>query len=212
MAALDTHEQEQVDALKAWWKENGNYVVAALTAALLAFAAWQFWKSYQAGHAAEASKLYAEVMKQVASNDAKRIGDAADALASRYAGSPYAARAQLTAAQASLQAKDTAHAKVQLQWVIEHAGEAGLQDVARLKLASELLDEKKYDEALKQLDAAHPEAFSGLYVDLRGDVLNAMGKVSDARAAYQQALDKTDAKSSYRNLIQLKLDGLGGAK
>jgi predicted negative regulator of RcsB-dependent stress response len=209
MSSLDLQEQEQVDALKAWWKENGKWVVGALVVGLLGFAGIQFWKSHQAGQGAEAAKLYAEVVKQVASNDAKRIGDAADALVSRYGGSAYAPRAQLLAAQSSLQARDVAHAKVQLQWVIEHASETGLQDTARLKLASVLLDEKKYDEALKQLDAAHPESFTGLYADLKGDVLSAQGKVAEARAAYQQALDKTDVKSSYRNLIQLKMDGLG---
>jgi len=209
MAELDLHEQEQVDALKAWWKENGRWVVGALVVGLLGFAGTQYWKSRQSSQAAEAAKLYAEVMKQAATNDAKRIGDAADALVSRYGGSAYAPRAQLLAAQASLQARDVAHAKVQLQWVIEHASESGLQDAARLKLASVLLDEKKYDEALKQLDAAHPESFTGLYADLKGDVLSAQGKTAEARAAYQQAYDKTDAQSVYRNLIQLKMDGLG---
>ncbi len=209
MAELDLHEQEQVDALKAWWKENGKWVVGALVVGLLGFAGTQYWKSHQSSQAAEAAKLYAEVMKQAATNDAKRIGDAADALVSRYGSSAYAPRAQLLAAQASLQARDVAHAKVQLQWVIEHASETGLQDTARLKLASVLLDEKKYDEALKQLDAAHPESFTGLYADLKGDVLSAQGKTAEARVAYQQAYDKTDAQSAYRNLIQLKMDGLG---
>lgn len=210
MAELDLHEQEQVDALKAWWKENSKWIIGLLTAGLLVFAAMQFWKNYQSSQAAEAVTLYAEVMKQVATNDAKRVGDAADALSSRYGKTSYAPRAQLLAAQASLQAKDIARAIVQLQWVIEHSSEPGLQDVARLKLASVLLDEKKYDEAMKQLDAAHPESFNGLYADLKGDVLSAQGKVAEARAAYQQAYDKIDAKSEYRNLIQLKMDGLGG--
>jgi predicted negative regulator of RcsB-dependent stress response len=212
MSNLDLQEQEQIDALKAWWKENGNWVIGAIVIGLLGFAGTRYWKSYQSGQAAEAARLYVEVQKQVASNDAKRIGDAADALVSRYGSSAYAPRAQLLAAQASLQARDVAHAKVQLQWVIEHASETGLQDTARLKLASVLLDEKKYDEALKQLEATHPESFTGLFADLKGDVLSAQGKNAEARAAYQQAYDKTDAKSAYRNLIQLKMDGLGSAK
>lgn len=212
MAELDMQEQEQVDALKAWWKDNGKWVVGAVVVALLAFAGSQYWKKHQAGQADEAAKLYVEVMKQVSTNDAKRIGDAADALASKYGSSAYAPRAQLLAAQASIQAKDFARAKTQLFWVIEHAKEAALQDAACLKLASVMLDEKKYDDALKQLDAAHPDSFTGLYADLKGDVLSAMGKTTEARAAYQLALDKTDAKSMYRNLIQLKLDGLGAAK
>jgi predicted negative regulator of RcsB-dependent stress response len=212
MSSLDQHEQEQVDALKAWWNENGKWVTGAVVVGLLGFAGIKFWKDHQANQAAEAGRLYVEVLKQASTNDAKRIGDAADALVSRYGSSAYAPRAQLLAAQANLQARDIAHAKVQLQWVIEHSSETGLQDAARLKLASVLLDEKKYDEALKQLDATRPESFTGLYADLKGDVLSAQGKVAEARAAYQQAYDKTDAKSMYRNLIQMKMDGLGSAK
>jgi len=212
MAELDLQEQEQVDAFKAWWKDNGKWVVGVLVVAMVVFAGTQFWKQQQASQADAAAKLYTEVMKQVSTNDAKRIGDAANVLASQYGSSAYAPRAQLLAAQASLQAKQVAQAKVQLLWVIEHAKEVALQDAARLKLASVLLDEQKYDDALKQLDASHPESFTGLYADLKGDVLSAMGNVAEARVAYQQALDKTDAKSMYRNLIQLKLDGLGAAK
>ncbi|OIO81826.1 MAG: hypothetical protein AUJ90_04125 [Gallionellaceae bacterium CG1_02_60_948] len=212
MAELDLHEQEQVDAFKAWWKENGNWIIGIVLLGALAFAGNQYWRNHQASQAADAAKLYGEVLQQVESRDAKRIGDAADALANRYGDSAYAPRAQLLAAQASLQARDAARAKVQLQWVVEHAGETALQDTARLKLASVLLDEKQYDAALQQLAAAHPASFSGLYADLKGDVLLAMGKTADARVAYQLALDKTDAKSTYRNLIQLKLDGLGSAQ
>ncbi|MDD4911821.1 MAG: tetratricopeptide repeat protein [Sideroxydans sp.] len=212
MAELDLQEQEQVDALKAWWKDNGKYVVGVAVVGLLAFAGSQYWKKHQVSQSEEAAQLYVEVVKQASSNDAKRIGDAADALASRYGSSAYAPRAQLLAAQASLQAKDVARAKTQLLWVTEHASEAALQDAAHLKLASTLLDEKKFDEALKQLDATHPESFTGLYADLKGDVLSAMGKNAEAKTAYQLALDKTDEKSMYRNLIQLKLDGLGAAK
>lgn len=212
MSELDLHEQEQVDALKAWWNENSNWVYGLVIVSLLAFAGSQYWKQYQAGQASGAASLYAEVMKQTASGDDKRIGDAADALADRYAASPYATRAQLLAAQFSRQAGDATRAKARLWWVIEHADEAGLQHVARLKLAAMLLDEKQYDDALKHLGTAHPAAFDSVYADLKGDVLSAMGKADDARIAYKQALEKSDAQAVQRNLIQLKLDGLGNAK
>ncbi|KAF0204933.1 MAG: hypothetical protein FD173_1453 [Gallionellaceae bacterium] len=212
MSTLDLQEQEQVDALRGWWKENGKWVVAAVVIALLGYAGMQFWKSHQAQQAGEASKLYVEVEKQIMTNDPKRVNDAVAALVDKFGGSAYAPRAQLLAVQANVQAKDMTRAKTQLQWVIEHAHETGLQDTARLKLASILLDEKNYDEALKQLNATHPEAFTGLYADMKGDVLSAQGKTEEARAAYKQALDKIEAKSMYRNLVQLKLDGLGDAK
>lgn len=212
MAELDLHEQEQVDAFKAWWKENGNWVIGVVMLGVLAFAGNQYWRSHQANQAADAAKLYGEVLQQVESRDAKRIGDAADALANRYGSSAYAPRAQLLAARASLQAGDAARAQAQLLWVIVHADEAALQHTARLKLASVLLDQKQYDLALQQLATNHPQSFNGLYTDLKGDVLLAMGNTADARAAYQQALDQLDAQSTYRSLIQLKLDGLGSVQ
>jgi len=212
MAELDLHEQEQVDAFKAWWKENGNWVIGIVLLGALAFAGNQYWRSHQTNQAADAAKLYGEVLQQVESRDAKRIGDAADALANRYGSSAYAPRAQLLAARASLQAGDAARAQAQLLWVIVHADEAALQHTARLKLASVLLDQKQYDLALQQLATNHPQSFNGLYADLKGDVLLAMGNMADARAAYQQALDQLDAQNTYRNLIQLKLDGLGSVQ
>lgn len=209
MSMIDLQEQEQLDALKAWWKDNRKWLFTVLAVVLVAWAALAYWKNYQGKQAAEASTLYAEVLKQVASNDPKRINDSVAALVEKYSSTAYASRAQLLAVQTNIQAKDLARAKTQLEWVIAHASESGLQDTARLKLSSILLDEKKYDEAIKLLDATHADAFVGLYADLKGDVLAAQGKTDEARAAYKLALEKMDSKSAYRNLIQLKLDGLG---
>ena len=75
-----------------------------------------------------------------------------------------------------------------------------------------LLDEKKYDEALKLLDTEHPEAFTGLFADLKGDIFVAQGKMAEAKAAYKQALEKLPAAGTYRAIVQVKLDGLGGDK
>ena len=212
MATLDLQEQEQVDALKNWWKDNGKSVILALALALSIFVAAKGWQSYKEKQSNDAATLFTELNKQVNSNDPKRVNDAAAAVMDKYASSAYAPRAALIAAQNNIQTKDNAHAKTQLQWVIEHSGEAALKDVARLKLAGLLLDEKNYADALALLNATHPESFNGLYADLKGDVLNAQGKIDDARIAYQQAYDKTDAKSPYHSLIQMKLDALGGAK
>lgn len=212
MSTLDLQEQEQVDALKIWWRDNGKWLIGVAIVALLGFSGMQFWKNHQATEAGEAAKLYSEVEKQTMSNDPKRVNDAVAALVEKFGHSAYAPRAQLLAVQVNLQAKDIARAKTQLQWVVEHAAETGLQDSARLKLASLFLDEKNYDQALNHLNAAHPESFSGLYADLKGDVLSAQGKKDEAKTAYQLALAKLDSKSMYRNLVQLKLDGLGEAK
>ncbi|MBI2287227.1 MAG: tetratricopeptide repeat protein [Nitrosomonadales bacterium] len=212
MAALDLQEQEQLDTLKAWWKENGNRLLGMLLIVVVAMGGWRGWQYYQNQQSSEAATLYAGFLQQLESNDAKRVNDAAAAVMDKYAASGYAARAALLAAQVNEQGKEAARAKTQLQWVIDHAAEAGLKDVARLRLAAVLLDEKNYADAMKLLEAKHPASFDGLYADLRGDVLSAQGKTDEARNAYKLAYEKTDAKSMYRNLIQMKMDALGEAK
>jgi predicted negative regulator of RcsB-dependent stress response len=209
MSMIDLQEQEQLDALKTWWKDNRKWMFTTLAIVLAVSAALYSWNKYQEKQAVEAATLYAEVLKQVATNDPKRINDSVAALVEKYSNTAYAPRAQLLAVQANMQVKDFSLAKTQLEWVISRASESGLQDTARLKLSTILLDEKKYDEAMKLLDATHADAFVGLYADLKGDVLAAQGKTEDARTAYKLAFEKMDSKSAYRNLIQLKLDGLG---
>ena len=118
----------------------------------------------------------------------------------------------LTAAKAGVATGEVEDAKKNLQWAIDNAKETEMRDVARLRLAGVLLDEKKYDDALKLLSVKPVDSFAMFYADLRGDVLAAQGKAAEARSAYQQALEKTDAGSRYRPLIEIKLDALGEAK
>jgi tetratricopeptide (TPR) repeat protein len=86
-----------------------------------------------------------------------------------------------------------------------------LKQIARLRLASILYDEKQYDEALRTLDAKHDAPFAGIYSDTRGDILATAGRTEEARKAYQAAITELDAKSQYRGLVQLKLDSLPAA-
>jgi len=212
MATLDLQEQEQIDTLKDWWNENGNKVLLVLLIVVGSYLGFQGWKYYQNQQTVAAATLFGEFNKQLVSHDPKRINDAAEAVISKYSSSAYAPRAALLAAQTNIEAKDSARAKTQLRWVIAHASENTLKDVARLKLSSLLLDEKNYSEALTLLDSKHAESYSGLYADMKGDVLSAQDKKEQARAAYQLAFEKTDNQSSYRALIQMKLDAFGGEK
>jgi len=212
MAALDLQEQEQLEALKAWWKENGNRLLGALLILVVAMGGWRGWQYYQQEQSSEAAALYAEFAKQLESGDAKRVNDAAAIVMGAHPASGYAPRAALLAAQVNEHTGDLARARTQLQWVIDHAGEDGLKNVAHLRLAAVLLDEKNYAEAMKLLENKHPASFDGLYADLRGDVLSAQGKKEEAISAYKLAYEKTEAKSVYRNMIQVKMDALGEAK
>lgn len=206
----DLEEQEKVDALKAWWKQNGKTVIVAVAVGVAVAGGIQGWRQYQKTQAAKAATLYQGLQEAAMARDVKKVRDAAGQLMEKYSGTPYAARAALITASANAQGGDAKSATAQLQWVVDHARESQLQDVARLRLAGLLLGEKKFDAALKLLDAKHDPAFDGLYSDLRGDVLVAESKNDDARKAYQVALEKLDQKGDYRNVVQMKLDALGG--
>ncbi|MDD5330084.1 MAG: tetratricopeptide repeat protein [Sulfuricella sp.] len=209
MSAYDLEEQEQLDVLKDWWKRNGNTVILAVAVFAAVVAGMQGWRYYQTHQRQQAALVYETVQNGVQNKDIKRVRDAAGQLIEKYPSTPYATRAALLAASANLEAGDAKSAKAQLQWVSEHAKEDGARDIARLRLAGLLLDEKNYADAMKQLESKHETAFDGLFSDLKGDVLAAQGKAADARAAYQAALEKMDDKGAYRQVVQMKLDGLG---
>jgi predicted negative regulator of RcsB-dependent stress response len=211
MQNLDLEEQEQLAALKGWWKDYGNLVLGMVTAAALAVAGWQGWGWYQRSQALQASVLYDTLARAAQAGDAKAMRDAAGALAENYPRTLYASMGALVAARFHFDRNDAKSAKAQLQWVIERSRTDELRDVARLRLAALLLDEKAYDEALKALDEKHGAAFDAQYAALKGDVLAAKGDPASAKAAYRLALEKADRKNEdWRHGVQLRLDALGG--
>jgi len=213
MAAYDLEEQEQLAALKAWWQENGNLVITTVSLVLITLAAWQGWNYYQRNQAVQASGLYDAVQKSARAGDLKQVRENAGAILERYPKAAYAAMAALVSAKAHFQSGDLKTGRAQLEWVAENAKDEGLRDIARLRLASVMLDEKAYEDALKVLNAEHGAAFDALFLAAKGDVFVAQGKKDDARGAYTAALDKAGAKQAgLRGSIQLRLDALGAAK
>lgn len=210
--AYDLEEQEQIDAIKGWWSDYGNYVMLAAIACLLTIAGFQGWRYYKAQQSERASSLFSQLDQAERTGEPKKVRDIAARIMDKHASTHYAGMAALSAAKASFSIGELEDAKTNLQWVIDKGREDEMRDVARLRLAGILLDEKKYDEALKVLSTTSSDAYVPLYADLKGDVLTAQGKPAEARAAYQLALDKSESTSQYRALIELKLDALGDAK
>jgi len=210
--AYDLEEQEQIETLKAWWKRYGNLLTWMLIAALAAYAGWSGWNYYQRAQAGQAAQLYDGIGKAVTAKDTPRVLRAAADMRQKFGRTAYAEMAALTAAKSAFDANDLAGAKANLQWVIDNGRDEEYQAIARIRLAGILLDEKSYDEGLKVLAADVPAPFAGAVADRRGDLLMAQNKVDEARTAYQEALRKSDAKSPGRQLIQLKLDAIGGVK
>jgi len=208
MATYDLEEQEQLAALKAWWKQYGNLVLGTITAVLLLLAAWNGWRWYQRTQALEAATLYENLQTAARSGEIKAARDAAGSILEKYAGTAYAPLAALVSARMSHGAGDLKTASAQLRWVIDNAGQENLRTLARLRLAAVLLDDNKFDAAMKAIEAKPAEAFLAEYASMRGDILWAQKKRIEARTAYKAALDKT-IDATFREILRLKLDAIG---
>jgi len=221
MATYDLEEQEQLDELKTWWKMYGNLVTGILVVVALAAASWQGWNWWQRQQAAQASAIFSGLQTAAVQKDAKRARELAGELIDKYSSTAYAGMGTLVAARVQVDAGDARNARVQLAWAAENAKDPGLRELARLRLAAVMLDEKAYDEALKQLAAEPPAAFAPRFAELRGDIFAAQGKTAEARDAYDAALakfdgqakgDETRQRAGYSELVQAKRDSLGTAK
>ena len=221
MVAYDLEEQEQLEELKTWWKQHGNLTTTIITIVALAVAGWQGWNFWQRQQSAQASAVYSGLEQAVGAQDAKKVRELAGELIEKYPATTYAQMGALLSARAQVEFGDSKTAHAQLQWVAEHGSDVLAQDLARLRMAALLLDEKSYDEALKQLAVPPQPALAARFAELKGDVLAAQGKKADAASSYTAALaaldkaPKVDGPSphvQYREMVQIKLDSLGGAK
>jgi predicted negative regulator of RcsB-dependent stress response len=211
VAHYDLEEQEQIATLKTWWNMYGNLVSGVITVFCLVVIGWQGWNWYQRSQSGQASAIYNLLEQAVAAGDAQKVKGAAGELAEKYGRTTYASLGALLAAKQSFDAGDLKTAKAQLGWAADH-GKDEIKDLARLRLAAVQLDEKAYDEALKQLEASHAPTFDARFLELKGDVLAAQGKKPEARVAYKAALDKAENKpGAGQQLLQQKLDSLGEA-
>ena len=208
---LDLQEQEQIDELKAFWKEHGNLITWVLVLALLAYAGWNGWRMWENKQAEAAAGLFEELDKAVIAGDATRVGRAFNDLKERYPRTVLAQQGGLMAARVQTDKGQADAARAALAWVADNGSEAEYQAIARLRLAGVLMEAKQYDEALKQLDGAKAPEFDALVADRRGDILLAQGKQAEAQAAYAAAYKAMDEKLDYRRLIEAKLIALGAA-
>lgn len=229
MATYDLEEQEQLAEIKAWWKQYGNLLTNVLLVAMLAVAAWQGWNWYQRNQSGQSAAVYSVLQKAVQEKDLQKVKAASGELLEKFGRTSYAQLGALSAAKALVEADDAKTAKLQLSWVTEN-GKDELRDLARLRLSALLLDEKAFDQALKQLEGTVGSSFEVRFIEMRGDIYSAQDKKAEAAAAYQSALTKlkdsamnTDSESApqgwqgqssavYQQLLQQKLDSLGGGK
>lgn len=209
MATYDLDQQEQLDQFKHFWKTYGNLITWTLVAAMAAYASWTGYLYWQNERATKASALYEELDRAAVQGDAAKVARVFGDMKDGYAGTTMTEQGALLAAQSLDGNGKTDEARASLQWLAENGKNKNLTTIAKLRLAGMLLDLKKYDEALKQLEGETLPEYAALIADRRGDILNAQGKKSDAVKAYQQAYREMDATVEYRRFIEGKLTALG---
>ena len=208
--AYDLEEQEQIANFKAFWDRFGNLISWVLIIALGSYAAYNYWGTHKRNQAAEASGLYSQLTDSLLAGDNAKVQRIAGDIEKQFGGTVYGPMAALAAAKGAFDANDLKTAKAQLQWALDN-GDDEYKALARLRLSGVLLDEKAYDQALALLNGDFLPQFAGEVADRKGDVLAAQNKLAEARTAYQAALDKMAKNNPGRQLVQIKLDAIGGA-
>ena len=206
---LDLEEQEQLDELKAFWKKYGNLITVILTIALAAFAGWNIYQRWQQNQASQAAALFDEVERNAVAGDVPKLERVFADMKDKYPNTSFAQQAGLVAARVFFEGAKPDQAKAALTWVAEKSSDNGYQAIAKLRLASVLVETAAYDDALKLLSGSFPAEFSALVSDRVGDIYMLQGKKQEARAEFEKAFKAFDERVEYRRLVEVKLNSLG---
>ena len=199
-------EEQQVEAIKAWWKENGVAVVAGLVIGFAALFGWRYYNDYKDEQAGAASVLYEGVQQNLKLGQADEVLSQADKVITEYPRTPYASMAALTAAKQAAASGKMDVARSQLQWVLDNSRQPQFVHTARIQLASIMLNGAEYDAALNLLDKVKAGGYAAAYEELKGDILLAKGDKSAAHAAYDLALQSEGLGAQQRRIVQMKFD------
>jgi predicted negative regulator of RcsB-dependent stress response len=206
-------ERDQWEALKAWLRENGAWMVAGVLIGVAGLFGYRWWEERQAERAHTAQARYEEVASALARSDRTRAGELADELKSEYARTPYADHAQLVMARAHVESLEFDAAIQRLREVMDQSRDDELRLIARERIARVQLAQDRADEALATLAAAKsPGAFAARYAELRGDALLRKGDTAGAIAAYREALVSKEPGVVDLGQLELKLNDLGAGE
>lgn len=210
MMDVYTTEQEQIEAIKGWWQENGRAVIVGIVIGLGLLFGWQAWDQNRKAKAAEASDLYGTLMQDLGAGRYPQVVDGAKQIIDKLSETSYAQFAGLAAAKANVLLEKTEDAKENLRWVIDSAKIKDVQHLARIRLADLYIGDGELDQAESLLNLDYPEAYKLTLDELKGDLYVAKGEIESARKIYDDVLS-ADLPSQKRQFVQLKRDELGHA-
>jgi predicted negative regulator of RcsB-dependent stress response len=205
------NEQEQVEAIKKWLRENGVPIIVGLALGIGAIGGWRYWQAQERARNEVASALFTRAVAASRAQQPAQAEKAAQQIISDYSGTTYASFAALMLAKLAVEKQDLPAAIQQLNWVLEHSDDEALQRLARIRLARVALAQGKPEEAWAQLGDISASPPSAAIAELRGDILLAQGKREEAGKQYLEAFasSEPDQQSDETSALALKLDSLG---
>jgi predicted negative regulator of RcsB-dependent stress response len=205
-------ERDQWEALKAWLRENGAWMVAGVIIGVAGLFGYRWWDERQTERAHTAQARYEEVLAALTRNDKTRAAELGDELKRDFAASPYSDQAQLVLARSHVESLEFDAANRRLLDVMENSKDEALRLVARERLVRVQLAQDRPDEALATLAGGDPGAFKPRFEELRGDVLQRKGDTAGAIAAYRAALEGVEPGVVDVGQLELKLNDLGAGE
>lgn len=202
-------DEEQVERLKAWLKENGLSIVLGIVIGVGGIGGYNYWVHAQETAAAEASKHFAQMMEALSAGNTDIVQAQADTLVADYGSTDYAMLAQLALAKSHVANGEFEKAASVLQQVVGSAAQDPLAYVARTRLAAVQIQTEQYEQALTSLSIEFPQEFAAIVNELRGDIYALQGKSAAAIEAYRQA-QTSQPRPANVEFLQQKLDDLGG--
>lgn len=215
-------EEEQVEALKRWWKENSTSTIVGVVMGMVIILGWNYWQDHKKAQAAQASAAYAQLLKAldddskdggskatqgaVADNKNDSVEKLAERLQEQFKGSEYAEFSGLLQAKLKAQQGDLAAAK-QILTTIASGPNKQLSNIAKIRLVRLMLATGEYEQGLQlinEVDAKEAASFSANYDELVGDLYVALDRLDEARTSYQNALRNGQPSP----LLQFKIDDL----
>lgn len=201
-------DEEQLETIRRWWRDNGRFVLIAVGSALVLLIGWQQWNSWQARQAASASAEYAAVLSALDAGDYEGADNRLQGLRDARSGSPHAALASFALAASEMARGEPQAAAETLDWVVSAQAQSPMADIARLRQAEALAAAGDIEASLQRLQPLAEGALAPRYLELQGDLELALGNREAAIAAYQKALEGMVGQR--RALVEVKLFDLGG--
>jgi len=203
-------EEEQVEKLKAWLKENGLSIVLGIIIGVGGIGGYNYWGHLQETTAAKASAHFTQMIDAIAADNSEGLREQADILIADHASSDYALMAYLALARNHVANAEFEQAETALQQVVGSAAQRPLAYVARTRLAAVQLQTEQYEQALTTLAVEFPDQFAALADELRGDILALQGKNGEAIEAYRKA-QLAEPKPANTEFLRQKLNDLGSS-